>query len=655
MISSIGSTFLICALFFNIYTIFSMLVFLKYNKIEFKISSYHSLYSSTFLIITASLILIRELIQSNFSIDYISKYSSINTPLIYKITGFWAGMEGSLLFWLLILSLYSISVIIIHKNKHQVLMPWVVIVLMFVQLFFLIICCFFEDPFKPSEKLLNASSGLNPLLQHPLMVIHPPLLYLGYIGFSVPFAFAISALINKKIDADWIRTTRRWTLFPWGCLSIAIVLGGRWAYLELGWGGYWAWDPVENASLFPWLTGTAYLHSVLIQEKKNMLKGWNVILIMMTFTLTIFGTYLTRSGIISSIHAFAATDLGIWFFGFIVIIILFNIVILYFNKDILQSQNKLDSVISRESGFLFNNMLFVAICIAVLWGTLYPIISEVLTGTQIMLGPSYFNKVIQPFGIVLVFLTGVGPLLSWRRTSTKSIIKNFLKPFLISTILTTMWLVIFKVYDFYPFIFTLLVIFVMFVIFFEFYRAVSTRVRIKNESYLFALSMLFKKNRTRYGGYIVHLAIMIMIIGFIGKAFDKEADISIKPNETIELENYTIHYKKYWLETPDTNPNDRENHFAKIISLEILKDLKPFTMLYPEKRFYIDQNNQPHSEVALKSTLLEDFYVVLGDVDMNTGLATLIIKINPMVSWVWIGSLLLCIGVIICLNPKMKL
>ena len=655
MISSIGSTFLISALFFNVYTIISMFVFLKCKKIEFKISSFYSLYSSTFLIITSSLILVRELIQSNFNIDYISKYSSINTPLVYKITGLWAGMEGSLLFWLLILSLYSISVIIIHKKKHQILMPWVVIVLMFVQLFFLIICCFFEDPFKPSDQLLNASSGLNPLLQHPLMVIHPPLLYLGYIGFSVPFAFAISALLNKKIDADWIRTTRRWTLFPWGCLSIAIVLGGRWAYLELGWGGYWAWDPVENASLFPWLTGTAYLHSVLIQEKKNMLKGWNIILIMLTFTLTIFGTYLTRSGIISSIHAFAATDLGIWFFGFIVIIVLFNIIILYYSKNVLQSQNKLDSVISRESGFLFNNMLFVAICIAVLWGTLYPIISEAFTGTQIMLGPSYFNKVIQPFGIILVLLTGVGPLLSWRRTSTKSIIKNFFKPFLISTILTIIWSLIFQIYNFYPLIFTLLVIFVILVIFFEFFRAVSTRVRIKNESPLFALSMLFKKNRTRYGGYIVHLAIMIMIIGFIGKAFDKEADISIKPNETIELENYIVNYKKYWLETPDTNPNNRKNHFAKIISLEILKNKKPFITLYPEKRFYIDQNNQPHSEVALKSTLLEDFYVVLGDVDMNTGLATLIIKINPMVSWVWIGALLLCIGVIICLNPKLKL
>ncbi len=654
MISSLGSTLLISALFFNVYTILSMFIFLKFKKNEFKISSFHSLYSSTFLIILSSLLLIRELIQSNFDISYIAKYSSSNTPLIYKITGFWAGMEGSLLFWLFVLSLYSVIVIVIHKRNHQVLMPWVVIILMFIQLFFLIICCFFEDPFKPVETLFKTGSGLNPLLQHPLMVIHPPLLYLGYIGFSVPFAFAIAALMTKNFNTDWISTTRRWVLFPWGCLSIAIVLGGRWAYLELGWGGYWAWDPVENASLFPWLTGTAYLHSILIQEKKNMLKGWNIILIMLTFTLTIFGTYLTRSGIISSIHAFAATDLGIWFFGFIVIIVVFNIVMLYLNKDILKSQNKLDSVLSRESGFLFNNMLFVAICIAVLWGTMYPVISEAFTGTQITLGPSYFNKVIQPFGVILVFLTGVGPLLSWRKTSVKSIKRNFTIPIILSAIMTLIWLSVYKVFSFYPVMFTFLVLFVIIVIIFEFQKAISARRRTKNENFLNAFKNLINKNRTRYGGYIVHLAIMIMTIGFIGKAFDKEANLSLSPNEVIELEDYTINYKKYWLETPESNPNKRENHFAKIISLEVLKNNKMFSTLYPEKRFYIDQNNQPHSEVALESTLLEDFYVVLGDVDMNTGMATLIIKINPMVNWVWIGTLLLCFGVIICLNPKIK-
>jgi len=655
MISSLGSSFLIIALFLNIYTIFSMGIFLKYKKYQFKISSINSLYCSTLLIILSSFILIRELIQSNFNIAYISKYSSTNTPLIYKITGFWAGMEGSLLFWLFVLSIYSISVILMYKNKFTKMMPWVIIILMFIQLFFLIICCFFEDPFKPAININNNASGLNPLLQHPLMVIHPPLLYLGYIGFAVPFAFAIGALITQKIDSDWIRATRRWTLFPWGCLSVAIVLGGRWAYLELGWGGYWAWDPVENASFFPWLTGTAYLHSVLIQEKRNMLKGWNIILIMSTFTLTIFGTYLTRSGIISSIHAFAATDLGIWFFGFIIIIVLFNFFMLWKRKNLLVSQNKLDSIFSRESGFLFNNMLFVAICLAVLWGTMYPLISEAFTGIQITLGPSYFNRVIQPFGIILVFLTGVGPLLSWRKTSIKSMKRNFYRPSIFSLICTSVWSILYKVYDIYPVIYTFLVIFVIYIICSEFYKAVITRVKIHKETPIKAFVMLFKINRTRYGGYIVHLGVMIMFVGFIGKAFDKEANISIMPNETIELEDYKIEYQKFWLETPETNPENRSNHFSKIISMKIVKDNSFFTNLFPEKRFYIDQNNQPHSEVALKSTLLEDFYVVLGDVDMKTGLATLIIKINPMVSWVWIGTILLCIGVIICLDPKIRL
>jgi len=621
----------------------------KYSPI--RASGQNAVYVSSLLIIVSSLLLVRELIQSNFQLEYISKYSSSTTPLIYKITGLWAGMEGSLLFWLLILSVYSVIVISLHSKRYKKLMPWVIIILMVIQCFFLIMCNFFEDPFRPAINPNNNASGLNPLLQHPLMVIHPPLLYMGFIGFSVPFAFALAALLTNRVDADWIRATRRWTLFPWGCLSVAIVLGGRWAYMELGWGGYWAWDPVENASLFPWITGTAYLHSVLIQEKKNMLKRWNMILIMITFTLTIFGTYLTRSGIISSIHAFAATDLGIWFLGFIICIVVFNIFILWYKKDMLVSQNHLESMVSRESGFLFNNVVFVSMCAAILWGTMYPLLSEAITGVQITIGSTYFNRVIIPFGIILLLLTGVGPLLAWRKTSIKSMKKNFAIPIITGFVLTATWSIIFKVRMIYPLIFSALIVFVFSVIAMEYYRAISARRRLHNENIITAFNMLIKKNRTRYGGYIVHLGIIMMVAGFIGKAFDKEADLSMNLNDSINLKNYTLNYTKFWLETPQTNPDTRTNHFSKLIAIDIKKDGEPYTTLYPEKRFYMDQNNQPHSEVALKSTLFEDLYMVMGDVDMETGLATIKVKINPMVTWVWLGTLMLAFGVIICINP----
>ncbi len=627
--------------------------YLVKNQIQFRISGINAVYVSFALIFISASVLVRELIQSNFQLEYISNYSSATTPLIYKITGLWAGMEGSLLFWLLILSMYSIIVITLHRKRFIVLMPWVIIILLVIQCFFIIMCNFIEDPFLPAVNPSNRSSGLNPLLQHPLMVIHPPLLYLGFIGFSVPFAFALAALITNSLDAEWIRATRRWTLFPWGCLSIAIVLGGKWAYMELGWGGYWAWDPVENASLFPWITGTAYLHSVLIQEKKNMLKRWNMILIMLTFTLTIFGTYLTRSGIISSIHAFAATDLGIWFFGFIIYIVLFNIFLLWKKRHVLVSQNRLESLVSRESGFLFNNVVFVSMCAAILWGTLYPLLSEAITGVQITIGSTYFNHVIIPFGIVLLILTGIGPLLAWRKTSVKSVKKNFTIPIISGFILTAIWAIIFKVKLIYPLIFSVLVIFVCAVIFMEFYRAVSTRVRLHNEDVFSAFAILIKKNRSRYGGYIVHLGIMMMFAGFIGKAFDKEADLSMKLHEIVTLKNYSLEYRKFWAETPETDPEKRSNHIAKIIAIEVKKDGEQFAFLQPEKRFYVDQNNQPHSEVAIRSTLFEDLYMVLGDVDMDTGQATLKVKINPMVTWVWLGTLMLTIGVIICINPKL--
>ena len=517
--------------------------------------------------------------------------------------------------------------------------------------FFLIIAYFFENPFKPvGEGLIPSGNGLNPLLQHPVMMVHPPMLYLGYIGFCVPFAFAVAAMATRNLDALWIRTTRRWTLVSWLFLSVAVVLGGRWAYLELGWGGYWAWDPVENASLLPWLTSTAYVHSVLIQEKKNMLRYWNMILIMLTFLLTIFGTYLTRSGIVSSVHAFAATDLGIWFFGFVIFIFCACVALLYLRRNDLKSNNRLESFVSRESGFIFNNMLFVSMMLVVLWGTMYPIFSEALTGIQVTVGPPYFNRVMVPIGLLLLLLTGIGPLLAWRRTSTKSLQRNFILPILTGIFISALFSIILNIRTIYPIVSITLCTFVAMSIFIEFFKGSHARAKRTGENLGKAFLSMIHRNRSRYGGYIVHVGIIMMFAGFTGKAFDKEADLSLFPDETATLSNFTFEYTGHWLESSEEYPQKRSNHIAKVIGLNVKKDGQDFAFFKPEKRFYTDQNNQPHSEVTLRSSLNQDLYIVLGDVDETTSRATIKVRINPMVSWVWLGTLFLIIGALISLN-----
>ncbi len=651
MYALLGNSLLTISFIFTIYGLIATLLNIRNKDDRFLRSAKVAFISSSVMILGSALALIHELMVSNFDIEYVAKYTSAETPAMFKFSGLWAGMEGSLLFWLSILSLYFIFVILQNRTRHPKLMPWVIFTLGVIQIFFLVMSNFFENPFTLiPDGMIVTGRGLNPLLQHWAMLIHPPLLYLGFIGFAVPFAFAMSAIITRNLDAVWIQTTRRWTLVTWILLTLAVVLGGKWAYVELGWGGYWAWDPVENASLLPWLTGTAYLHSVLIQEKKNMLRLWNMILIMLTFTLTIFGTYLTRSGVVSSVHAFAATDLGVWFFGFIILIISVNIFLLILRRKDLKSDNRLESFVSRESGFLFNNMLFVAMMLAVLWGTMYPIFSEAVSGYKITVGSPYFNRIMVPLGLILLALTGIGPLLAWRKTSPRSLRRNFLWPVVTGLVTAALWGVLYDVKLIYPLLSAALIVFVMATISMEFYRGVKARKRITGENVFKAFFSMIDKNRSRYGGYVVHVGIVMMFAGFTGKAFDKEADLSMMPGEVRTLRNYEIVYQDYWFESSETNPGTRSNHVAKVISLDINKDGSHFDDMKPEKRFYTDQDNQPHSNVAVKTTLNEDFYVVLGDVDLDTGRATLKVRINSMVTWVWLGTLVLLLGTLISIN-----
>ena len=649
-----GDLTLSISLGLSLITIVLSFIYIVTKDKRFFFTSERTILSVCFLVFLSTFSLFSSLLNSDFNVDYVARYSSIETPIIYKFTAIWAGQSGSLLFWLFILSGYVALVVIQNKNKHQKLMPFVIITLSSIQLFFLILVNFVANPFIPAEAnfVIENGLGLNPLLQNPTMAIHPPILYLGYVGFSVPFAFAIAALCSKELNTSWLQTIRRWTLFTWLALGIGILLGGWWAYNELGWGGYWAWDPVENASLMPWLTATAFIHSIIIQEKKNMLKMWNMILILITFTLCIFGTFLTRSGIVSSVHSFTASSLGPIFLAFVFLILFVCIYLLITRSKYLKSEKKLESFASRESGFLFNNVIFVSICFAVFWGTMFPVFSEAFTGSQITVGPPFFNQIIIPISLILLFLSGIGPLLAWRKTSKESLVRNFSIPSILGLVVVLIGILM-GLIGLYPIITTFLCAFVFFTIVIEFWRGIKVRNNKYNENIMIALLNMINKNRSRYGGYIVHLGIVIMFIGFIGKAFDIEKESSLRIGESIYLSNYKITLL-------NLRESERPNHYAWIADLEIEKDGKIISTLVPEKRVYFHKNEnpdrrQPHSELSIFSTWREDIYSIFGGIDTEKDLLSIKIMINRLVKLVWLGGYFVLFGTVIALWPKKSL
>jgi len=484
------------------------------------------------------------------------------------------------------------------------------------------------------------------------MAIHPPTLYLGYIGFTIPFAFAIAAMATGETGSVWIRASRRWALVTWMFLGIGIILGGWWAYQELGWGGYWAWDPVENASFMPWLTGTAFIHSILIQEKRDMLKAWNMVLIIITFALVIFGTFLTRSGVMSSVHSFAQSSLGPLFLGFVFFILIASFLLFAKRFSLLKSDRKIGSITSRESGFVFNNVIFVILCFAVFWGTMFPVLTEAVKGTKITVGPPFFIQITTPIGLALLLLTGIGPLLAWRRTSKQSFIRNFTIPVLsaliFGIILIGLGLSGTNVMT------GSLSLFVSVAILLEFWRAISIRRAKLRESIFSALSKIIIRNRSRYGGYIAHLGIVVMFIGFAGKTFDQESEWSMNAGDEKHLAGFHFRMNKI-------TEAERPNHYAWIADLTVKDEAgKTITRLKPEKRIYFHNNpnpdrRQPHSELDIYSTIKQDIYSVFSAVDPDTETAFLKIMINPLVRLVWIGGFILVFGTLISLWPGKQL
>ncbi|NOZ03325.1 MAG: heme lyase CcmF/NrfE family subunit [FCB group bacterium] len=649
----VGSVALSLGLGFSILTILILAFYLRTNDYRLYLTGQRSALGVSVLAIIATLVLINELLRSNFNVDYVAHYTSLETPWLYKFSALWAGQAGSLLFWLCILAVYTIIVIFLYRNRHRQLMPWILIVLTSVQLFFYILINFITNPFEPTSAnfVVANGNGLNPLLQNVTMALHPPTLYLGFVGFSIPFAFAIAALITKETNPLWIRSIRRWSLVTWLFLSIGIILGGWWAYQELGWGGYWAWDPVENASFMPWLTATAFIHSIMIQEKKNMLRVWNMVLIILTFALSVFGTFLTRSGVLSSVHSFAESPLGPMFIDFVILILVVSTALIIWRLPVLKSRKRLESFTSRESGFLFNNVVFIVICFAVFWGTIFPIISEAVRGTKITVGPPFFNQVNVPIGLLLLFLTGVGPLLAWRRTSKQGFIKNFTIPIVAALI----GLIIFFYLGFtgYVLVSMTLIVFVLVAILLEFYRGINARRRRFGENPAQALWRMIRKNRSRYGGYIVHLGIVFMFVGFVGAAFNQEKEFSLKPGESEHVGEYNFQLK-------NLREEERLNHYAWIADLRVSDTHGKFiTNLHPEKRVYFFRNpdpdrRQPHSELDIYEGIIRDIYSVFTGIEVEKNTAYFKIMINPLVWWVWLGGYVLVFGALVSLWPSRR-
>ena len=591
----------------------------------------------------------------NFSSAYVAAHSNRALETFYKIGALWAGQEGSLLFWTFLLSIYIFSVLIAYRNKNGELMPYVGVILAGVQLFFLTLNNFVASPFKAlgaagangAMQLVARSdgNGLTPLLQYPEMVIHPPNLYSGYTGFTIPFAFALAALLARYPGEKWIHLTRKWTMIAWCFQTAGILLGAHWAYAVLGWGGYWGWDPVENASLLPWLTGTAFLHSVMMQEKRGMMKVWNVWLVFSTFMLCILGTMLTRGGLVSSVHAFAQSDIGHWFAGFLALIFVVCLGAYLINRDYLKSENQLDAIVSRESSFLFNNLLLLVACVAVLSGTLFPVLSEAVSGSKISVGAPFFNKVNIPIGLLLLFLTGVGPLLAWRKTSLESLKRNFAWPLLVGVAGGAIIFVL-GYREIYSVICFTLCIFVAATVVMEFYRGAKV-IRIRsNASFVASAIELTLRNTRRYGGYIVHMGMVLIFIGLAGAAFKKDLQKELEPGQAMQIGKYTL-----LLQNLDVKAE--ANFTGHRLIVEVFENGKPLMMLYPERRLF-ETNQETGTMVAIYSTLREDLYVVYAGQSPGTNLPVIHAYLNPLVKWIWFGGVVVVFGTIVALMPNRR-
>ncbi len=590
--------------------------------------------------------------RHDFSLEYVAAYTSRNLPTFYLWSALYAGQKGSLLFWATVLSLFAMLVQLMTSGRHRVYLPYVAAVTCAVATFFITVMLFAANPFERLAFVPLDGRGMNPQLQNPGMVFHPPMLYLGYISITIPFAFAIAALLSKRLDSDWLVAIRKWTLVSWLFLSIGLILGMWWAYVELGWGGYWAWDPVENAALLPWLVMTAFLHSVMIQEKRGMLKKWNLALIIGAWLLSIFGTFITRSGVIASVHSFTQSSVGYFFLAFLVLAAALSFALYASRLPLLEAEATLESMVSREASFLFNNLLLIGIAFSVLWGTLFPILSEAIKGTKITVGPPFFNQVNVPLGLALLAMTGIGPLIAWRRASIPNLKRQFAVP-LTSGVFVLLILLVAGVRDVGALMAVSIGGFVFGTVAQEFARGARARHRQYGEPTPYAFVQLLARNRRRYGGYIVHVAIVLLFVAFAGMAFKTETEATLRPGESAELKGRDGHvYTFTHLGISQYNALNRQVTAALI---DVRRDGKAIGRLRTEKRQHVDALGnptfEPSTEVGIMSGLRVDLYVVLAGLVNGTEQAVFRFTINPLVWWVWFGGFVLVIGGLIVLWP----
>ncbi len=609
-------------------------------------SAERAVYAVFGLVSIAMVVMLYALATHDFSVQYVARVSNRAMPMFYTMAALWGGQEGSLLLWLWLLVLYSALAVRQNQYRNREFIPYAIPTLMVTSLLFISLLVFSEDPFHRLPQTPIDGQGLNPLLQNWLMVIHPPNLYLGFVGYAVPFAFAIGALVSGRLDSQWIRSVRRWTIVAWLFNTVGVILGGQWAYVELGWGGYWAWDPVENASLMPWLTATAFMHSIMIQEKKGMLKVWNMSLVILTYALSIFGTFLTRSGIVSSVHAFAESDIGSYFLIYLGLILVVSVGLVIKRLPQLQSDHRLESTLSRESSFLFNNLFLVGMMFAVLWGTMFPVLSEAIRGVKISVAAPFFNQVNVPLGLALLLLAGVCPLIAWRKASTRNLTRNFAYPLMWSFAVTAI-LYVSGVRHVVALISLSICGFVLGTIVFEFYRGTRARQSSRGGSAWQALFSLVQRNRRRYGGYIVHLGAVLAFVGITGSsAYQIEKDIVLRPGEKADVGKFTLQYTRL-------DPLVLPTYEAFIATVEVFRGDRLLSTLKPEKRIYFAQN-QPTTEVALRTRLFEDLYVILAGFEPSR-IATFKVFVNPLVAWLWLGGLVMVIGTMIAIWPERRL
>lgn len=664
MLSNLGFGALVITFIVSLYGIVAAIYGERKNLYRYVESARIAMLITFPLLTLVALSIIGLLVTQHYEVQYVYNVTSQSMPLYLKVTALWGGQSGSLVFWAWLMSAFASAVSLRKWNRDRDFLPWVIVVSLATLAFFLSMIIIFENPFErfwatpggqemvamfqPAGAQLIIPSdgrGLNPLLRHPGMIIHPPMLYLGFVSFVIPYAFGIAALITGRKDDRWIRLTRRWTLVAWMFLSIGLVLGSRWAYDVLGWGGYWAWDPVENAAFMPWLTGTAFLHSVMIQEKRGLFKRWNMILVILTYSLVIFGTFLTRSGVLSSVHAFAQSAIGPMFFVFIGVSFVISLALLIKRWTVLSSEGGMHSLLSRESLFLINNLLFIGILAVVFWGTVYPLISELFTGQKVTVAAPYYESSTGPLFAGLLLLMGIAPLSAWGHSTWKTLGRAMWKPAILS-FLVLIAMIVGGVRSIGALLGLWLAAYAFFITLYEFWRGMHARHRRSGENYLTALVRLAARNRRRYGGYVIHLSVVFMAIGIIGiESFQTETQAKLSAGESVQLAGYQVTY----VSLAEFDVNDGRN-VARAV-LDVSRDGKYLGQLFPRRDFYYD-SQQPMTIPGVRSTIEDDLYVILVNWEQISSRGiTIKVFHNPLVNWLWIGGLLLIVGSFIAAWP----